>query len=209
MVTGPGQDVETEPVTGIILDVQDVSTGKEIDQELDEALGQEESRLTGPKPEPPDKGDKAKAGPPRLDEWQDFFSRVLIRSATDWYVNWAFRGVDEDALSEREVNRITLEKEERDRIARPFAELANKSKFTRKHGRMIVSLTDSWDSLVAIGAWYTRVNRISRKYQRKVAHSHVSSRQGTVSPENSNGSPNGQGTYDGSVIGSYYGPGTG
>lgn len=117
-----------------------------------------------------------KAGPPKLDEWQSFFSRVLIRSATNWYIEWAFRGIDEDQLSDREVERIKLDDDEREKIARPFAELANKSKFTRKHGRSIVAMADSWDSVMTLGAWYNRVNRISRKHRKRVIN--VSSGQG-------------------------------
>src|SRR5215469_15246945 len=37
-------------------------------------------------------------GIPTIDEWMDFFSRVVIRVATDFAIEMAFRGVDEDLL---------------------------------------------------------------------------------------------------------------
>jgi hypothetical protein len=109
--------------------------------------------------------DKAKSAPPNLDEWMDFVSRVLIRAATDFYIDAAFRDIDEEWLSEREVERIKLSETERDRIARPLAELANKAKFTRKHGRSIIALSGSVDSVIQLGMWFSRVNRIAAKYR--------------------------------------------
>lgn len=109
--------------------------------------------------------DKAKTTPPKVDEWMDFFSRVLIRAATDFYIEAAFRDIDEEWLSEREVDRIKLAPSERDRIAKPLAELAYKSKFTRKHGRSIIALTGSIDSVIQLGMWVNRVNRIASKYR--------------------------------------------
>jgi hypothetical protein len=189
---------EPGPVGSISFVAEDVpsTTAVDIDKELDLAV-ERESRIASAPEQPPDKDSKPKAGPPKLDEWQDFFSRILIRSATDWYINWAFRGVDEDMLSPREVERINLTKEERDRIAKPFSEVANKSTFMRKHGRAIIALSDSWDSIIALGAWYNRVTRIARKYQTKqprTVHAHVSAGQSTSGT--ANGSPvNGQGNY--------------
>lgn len=108
----------------------------------------------------------AKTGIPSIDEWMDFFSRVLIKVATDYYIELAFRGIDEEMLTDREIARVKMANEERDRIARPFAELAYKTKFTRKHGRSIIAAAGSIDALVQIGMWYSRVGRIARKYQR-------------------------------------------
>lgn len=106
------------------------------------------------------------SGPPKLDEWLDFFSRVLIGTATDFAIEMAFRGVDEDLLSDREVATIKLDKEERDRIARPLAEYAFKNKYTRKHGREIIALAGSIDAVLQLGIWYTRITRIAMKYKR-------------------------------------------
>lgn len=103
--------------------------------------------------------------PPSLDEWSSFFSKIVLRLATDWYLAYAFHGVDEDMLSEREVERLALTDDERKTIAVPFAELSNKSKFMRKHGRMIVSSGDAFNAFVVMGAWVSRVNRIASKYK--------------------------------------------
>lgn len=112
--------------------------------------------------------DKPKSGPPTGDEWLDFFSRVCLRFITEWYVEQvAFRGVDEDAVSDRDAAKLYLSKEERDTIAVPFAEYANKNPFMRKHGRQIVAFSGSFESLLILGTWFARVNRISRKYKPK------------------------------------------
>lgn len=128
----------------------------------------------------------AKTGPPNLDEWVGFFSRVVLRVSTEWYISWAFRGVDEDQLSDREVERLAMTDEERQTIAVPFAEISNKSKFMRKHGRMIVASGDAFNALVVLGAWASRVNRIAGKHKPKQPVKGVtlngSSGQGTPNP---------------------------
>lgn len=130
---------------------------------LDEPAGRHSRKLTSDRPAPLDRG--AKSGQPNIDEWQHFFSKVIIRLATDWYIEYAFRGIDEDMLSEREVERVKLADDERERIARPFAEYSNKSKFMRKHGRMIIASADSIDAALQLGMWFSRVNRIASKYR--------------------------------------------
>lgn len=110
--------------------------------------------------------EKPKPGPPTGDEWLDFFSRIALRFVTEWYVdNVAFRGIDEEDIAERDRSRLYLTKDERDTIAMPLAEYANKNPWTRKHGREIVSLASSFESLVILGTWFSRVNRIARKYR--------------------------------------------
>lgn len=124
----------------------------------------EDSRLRQ-KPQEPPPAREAKPGIPSLDEWMDFFSRIVIRVACDWYIEWAFRGVDENRLTDREIQRVQLSDEERQRIAVPFAELSHKSKFMRKHGRTIVASGGLFDAIIALGTWTSRVNRIARKYK--------------------------------------------
>ena len=124
----------------------------------------EDSRLRQKPQEPPPARD-AKPGIPSLDEWMDFFSRIVIRVACDWYIEWAFRGIDENRLTDREIHRVQLTDEERQRIAVPFAELSHKSKFMRKHGRTIVASGGLFDAIIALGTWTSRVNRIARKYK--------------------------------------------
>jgi hypothetical protein len=103
--------------------------------------------------------------PPSLDDWMDFISRVLIRAATDFYIDAAFRDIDEEWLTDREVDRIKLSEVERNRISKPLAELAHKAKFTRKHGRSIIATAGSIDSVIQLGMWFSRVNRIASKYR--------------------------------------------
>lgn len=192
----------SEPFTGFPA-LGSLSTGDAIDAEIvdDEILEPEPERerpvrtrrtakATESAPESPR---DAKSGPPSLDEWTGFFSRVVLRSICDWYINYAFRGVDEDSLSDREVERLALSDDERKLISVPFAELSNKSKFMRKHGRTIVASGDAFNAMVVFGAWMSRVNRISNKYkprhsQRGKVNLNGSSGQGTPQA-----SPNGFG----------------
>jgi hypothetical protein len=162
------------------------------------------------KPEEKTESRAPKSGPPSLDEWANFFSRVVLRVTTEYYISYAFRGIDEDALTEREVERLAMTDEERDLIATPFAELSNKSKFMRKHGRMIVASGDAFNALVVLGAWASRVNRIAAKYRPRQAKAKVTlnghtgpGSQSTVFAEGTTGGriPNG---YDGPIF-----PGTG
>lgn len=132
----------------------DMETGEDID----------DSRLRS-KAEPPPPAREAKPGIPSIDEWMDFFSRIVLRVACDWYIEWAFRGVDENRLTDREIERIQMTEEERKRIAVPFAEFSHKSKFMRKHGRTIVASGGMFDAIVALGTWTSRVNRIARKHK--------------------------------------------
>jgi hypothetical protein len=140
----------------------------------------------------------AKAGPPTLDEWQRFFGNVMLRVTCDWYISWAFRGVDEDELSDKEVQRIAMSEDERQQIAVPFAELSNKSKFMRKHGRLVVSSGDSFYALVALGAWFSRVNRIANKHKPKVVQGKAQA-NGSARPSEANGTGFPEGANGGRV----------
>lgn len=120
---------------------------------------------------------------PRLDEWQDFFSRILLRVLCDWYISFAFRGIDEDALTDREVDRLQLTKDERQRIAVPFAELSYKSRLMRRHGRTIIASGGAFDALVTLGAWTSRVNRIARRHKPRTVQGSVYERTGPGTPE--------------------------
>jgi hypothetical protein len=115
--------------------------------------------------EPPPPARDAKPGIPTIGEWEDFFSRILLRVAGDWYIQYAFSGIDENALTEREIQRIQMTDDERKRISVPFAELSHKSKVMRRYGRTIIASGGAFDAIVAIGIWTSRVNRIARKYR--------------------------------------------
>jgi len=152
----------------------------------------------------------AKATPPSLDEWSNFFSRVVLRVGTEFYINLAFRGIDEDSVSDRDLDRLVMTDEERKMIATPFAELSHKSKFMRKHGRMIVASGDALNALVVLGVWMGRVNRIASKYRPKVVkgsvNGHGNNGQDTQAPiwEGSSG-----GRFPPGFDGGFTNPGTG
>jgi hypothetical protein len=109
--------------------------------------------------------DKPKAGPPTLDEWQDFFARVVFLTLAEWYVSWCFRGVDEGIVSDEDLKRCTLDREERKAIALPLSELANKSSVARKHGRQLIAFFESAEAFILIGMWMSKVHRVARKYK--------------------------------------------
>jgi hypothetical protein len=130
----------------------------------------------------------------------DFFSRILIRVACDWYIEWAFRGVDENRLTDREISRIQLSDEERQRIAVPFAELSHKSKFMRKHGRTIVASGGLFDAVIALGTWTSRVNRIARKYKTVTMPGRVVPNERTGSDQSSANGAGREGAYGGRIV---------
>jgi hypothetical protein len=155
---------------------------------------------------------EATTKPPSLDEWTTFFGKVVLRATCTWYIQYAFRGIDEEALTDREVERLALSDDERNMIAVPLAELSTKSKFMRKHGRTIVATGDTFNALIVLGMWMSRVNRIASKYRPKVHKARMnggnpngSSRSGTPSPDGSTV----EGTTGGRVSNGYpiYNPG--
>jgi hypothetical protein len=144
----------------------------------------DEPRLRS-KAEPPPPVRDAKASIPSIDEWMDFFSRIVLRVACDWYIEWAFRGVDENLLTDREIDRVQMSEEERKRIATPFAEFSHKSKFMRKHGRTIVASGGMFDAIVAIGTWTNRVNRIAHRHKTPTVQGRVVPNERTGQGESS------------------------
>lgn len=155
----------------------------------------------------------ATSAPPKVDEWLDFFSRVVIKVSTDWYIGWAFRGIDEDVLSDKDVERIRLSSDERKRIATPFAEFANKNRYLRRHGRVIISATDSIDSLIILGTWFSRVSRIARKYRpvKQPRHARRATENGSSGQGTGQGteSANGHSREFPNFASGYYSPGSG
>jgi hypothetical protein len=167
----------------------DISDGDIVDAEIvDDVPGisvspSERARRGRSAPDSPRPPREAKTGPPSLDEWTNFFGRVLLRVVTDYYIAYAFRGIDEDLLSDREIERLSLSEDERQLIAVPIAEMSNKSKFMRKHGRMIVASGDAFNALVVIGAWASRVNRIAARYRPRVVKGNVNGSSGQSTPQ--------------------------
>jgi hypothetical protein len=172
--------------------------GDSIDNQPTEELTEEKPARRGRRERREETGEarEAKAGPPSLDEWVKFFSNVLLRVGTEFYITLAFRGIDEDALTERDVERLALTDEERKLIATPFAELSHKSKLMRKHGRMIVASGDALNALVVLGMWFSRVNRIAAKYRPKV-------QKGKVTLNGSSGQGATNAAYEGSQGGRF------
>lgn len=134
-----------------------------------------------PLPTPPPRD--ATKNIPTIDEWMDFFSRILLRVVCDWYISYAFRGIDEDLLTDREIDRLQLTDEERKRIAVPLAELSNKSKVMRKYGRTIVASGGAFDALLTLGTWAGRVNRVAAKYKKRTLTGSVYERAGQSTQE--------------------------
>jgi hypothetical protein len=153
----------------------------------------------------PKEGDKPKAGPPTLEEWQDFFARIVFLTLAEWYVTWCFRGVPEDIISEEDLKRCTLSKEERQQIALPLSELANKSSVARKHGRQVIAFFESFEAIILIGMWMSKVHRIASKYRPRKEKRPVNVRVEQNAPP-SNGSGGAPG-FDPNV--SIFNPGTG
>ena len=147
----------------------------------------------------PEGDNTALTGPPKVGEWQDFFSRIVIRYGTDLYMNFMLRDIDPDALQPSDYVQLALTADDRKTIARPFAEYANKSKWARKNGRMIVSSADSVESILILMKWARSVSRIGRKYRkprektrqplRTAQHNHQQTPNGTAAPVNGNIGP--------------------
>ena len=148
-----GQD-DTDFVTDVNFGpLPEVDAGAEVDKQVTKL-----TPITG------GKDNKTRSGPPTLDEWQHFFSRVVIRMGTKWYADNLFEDI-EDLIPANEAEKIALTDEECDIIGKPLAEFANKLKFTRKYGRVIISGAGSFESVVILGRWFARVNRIANKYK--------------------------------------------
>lgn len=135
---------------------------------IDDAINQGPDKDDGPLIDP-ERMERGAQGPrttaPKADEWLDLFSRVVLKVGMELYVDFAFRGIDESVVTVDDLKRLKVGKDERDTIARPFAEYAAKSDLGKKHGRKIVALTDSAESLVTLGIWTRRVNRVAKKYK--------------------------------------------
>ncbi len=113
-------------------------------------------------------GKKPASGAPSLDEWQDFFGRIVLRTLTDGYMHLVLKDVE---LTEREEQSLKLDKDELNEMAAPFSSLANKSKVMRKHGRAIIAATDSYEAVICMVMWARRVNRIAKRHKVTVSES--------------------------------------
>lgn len=180
----PGDAIDAEIISESMITPNSPTMGKLIEEEsITKGFGRRRRKNTG----------DPKSSPPNTDEWMDFFSRIVIRFVTEWYVDAVFSGLDEDLVSEADAEKLILTEEERDTIARPFAEYANKNPFMKKHGRQIVAISDSFESIVILGRWFSRVNRVARKYKpKKVVHGkadHGNERSSTPGPNGTSYGP--------------------
>ena len=125
---------------------------------------------------------KAKTGPPTAAEWQDFLGRTVLRFMTDAYLTLALRDI-EHLLTDREREQIRLSKEDLKELAAPMAELANKSPFMRKRGRMLVASADSVESVWTLVFWMRRVQRIAKRHRIELARQAKMSRPRVINPE--------------------------
>jgi hypothetical protein len=189
MMTVPLEDDTASEADADYQDPFDVPIGQPLFDEFESGDGIDDSKLRQKVEETPSPRD-AKPGVPSLDEWLDFFSRILLRVACDWYIDFAFRGVDENSLTDREIDRIQMTEEERKRIAVPLAELSHKSKLMRRHGRTIIASGGAFDAIIALGAWTRRVQRIARRHKTHTVAGRVvpNERNGQNSPPPSGGS---------------------
>lgn len=108
---------------------------------------------------------EAKSGPPSLNEWQDFFGRFVIKLLVDGYLSLVLRDLI-DELTPAEAKQIQLSKEDMQDLASPLASMSNKSRFMKKHGRGIIALADSYESVLTLLMWMRRVNRISKRHRK-------------------------------------------
>jgi hypothetical protein len=159
---------------------------------------------------------EAKSGPPSLDEWQDFFGRFVIRLLVDAYLMLVL-GDLMDELTPTEAKQIMLSKEDMREIAAPLASISNKSSFMRKRGRSIISIADSYESILTLLFWMRRVNRIAKKHRpQKPAKTRTVRGNATPAPApERNSSEEFDGRFDGEVNGTpvagfgVYNPGSG
>jgi hypothetical protein len=154
--------------------------------------------------------DKLKTGPPDATEWLDFFSRIILKVGMNSYIDLMFRDIDEERVAPADLAKLKVTREERDAIARPLAEYATKNKYTRKHGREIVALTDSIESLMTLGIWMRRVNRVAKKYRpvktKPIRATAVHIREASTSEHIGTPSSNGVGGTQGGYVSGEFGP---
>jgi hypothetical protein len=100
--------------------------------------------------------------PPTVDEWQDFIGRIVLHTAMEAYAGWILKDID---LTPAELELISLTKEDYKEMSAPLATYTNKNTWARKHGREIIGAADSIESVLALGIWVRRVNRIAKKHR--------------------------------------------
>lgn len=105
---------------------------------------------------------KPKSGAPSVDEWQDFIGRIVLRTSLEAYMGWVLKDID---LSAEEMDQVALTKQDLKEMSTPIAVFTSKNSWAKKHGREIISATDSIESILSISIWMRRVHRIARKHR--------------------------------------------
>lgn len=186
----------------------DSDAGPAVEPESTEPEEEDPSPLSMVVPSPEKKKDTTapKTAPPSVDEWQDFIGRMVVRNIADFYVSAMLKDLD---LTPVEWASIKLEKEDLDEISAPLASGMHKTTFARRHGRKIISASDSFEAVVALAMWARRVRRIARRHARMMQPKQQAPVQGVVIGE-SNGQSTGQDEGQGPAgFYSVYNPGTG
>jgi hypothetical protein len=154
-----GSDVAVE-ISGDIFDVEALDV---TNSPFDDGTEFEEPIISkGKRTAPP----KADSKPPTADEWQNFFSRFIVRGITRGYLALVMRDI-EDELTPADKERIRLTDDELNELAAPMASLSTKSAFMKKHGRTIVSAAESSEAFIGLFFWMRRVNKIAKKYRQQ------------------------------------------
>lgn len=159
---------------------------------------------------------QVKKGPPSLSDWQDFFSRFVIKILVDIYLNIVLGDLVME-LSPTERDMIKLSAKDMSDIAAPLAVMTEKTSFGKKHGRSIIAMADSYESVITLLFWMRRVNRVARKHKPAKQRKQRPAAQGVVIPpkETNNAFTDGynQRDSDGSGINGYeypvFNPGAG
>lgn len=111
-----------------------------------------------------------KIRPPDFSEWHDYLGDFALKWTWRGYVAFAFRGIDRyDVLSPADNEALELDPEELADIAKPIAHLADRSKFGKRYGRIIIDSSDGVAAFIQLGMAASRVNRIARKYREGVS----------------------------------------
>lgn len=143
-----------------------------------------------PPPPRPGKHEKASSGaggkrandtppprirPPDFSEWHDYLGNFALRWAARGYIAFVFRGIDRYELLAPEDNEaLELDPEELSDIAKPIAHLADRSRFGKRYGRVIVDSSDGIAAAIQLGMWGARVNRIAKKVRKQLENGTVS-----------------------------------
>lgn len=126
-------------------------------------------RVAIPAP-PKDEEDKPpappKIRPPDFREWHDFGANFIFKWLCRAYVGYVFRGIDrERILNAAELKALEPDADMLSSATKPFAHMADRSKFMKKHGRAIIDSADGIEALIAVGMYANTIRRIARSHE--------------------------------------------